>query len=491
MRISACRGRHRAGRGRGSAPPTGTTGTSRCFHWPSSRSLRASRSAPQIDQRELRQLRGLDAERAAEVEPVPVAVDLGARERRRAPASAIDVAQAQVGHHPPGPHRQPRGAPHQRQPDRDQHRLLADDRHTTSREAYATTLEAEKTMTRPSDQQQGRRRAAVVRRRRAVQQRDGGGSVAPGLLGGLRSRPGRADLGSGRTSSRGRPCAGEPARRGSEGVAALGVVAEHVHRRAGRRQQHGVARAGEAAAARTTSSIAPVSVATTSTTGISGACRASASAISARSWPIRTAPRSRSTDPATSSSNAAALGQPAGHPDDVREGCSDAAAACGLVALESSTYATPSTVATCAMRWAPGSTARSPARTASGGTRSRPAWSRLRASAAAASALATLCGAGGRTSSTAASTTPGWCVSPPLVALLAVPLSGLGLLAVPLSGLQGDSSRFRRRHDAELAGAGLAEGEADGLAAGAARAAEPLGRRCARPRARRRQGRRR
>ncbi len=29
-------------------PPTGTTGTSRCFHWLSSRSLRASRSAPQM-----------------------------------------------------------------------------------------------------------------------------------------------------------------------------------------------------------------------------------------------------------------------------------------------------------------------------------------------------------------------------------------------------------------------------------------------------------
>ena len=28
-------------------PPTGSIGTSRCFHWPSSRSLRASRSAPQ------------------------------------------------------------------------------------------------------------------------------------------------------------------------------------------------------------------------------------------------------------------------------------------------------------------------------------------------------------------------------------------------------------------------------------------------------------
>ena len=47
-----------------------------------------------------------------------------------------------------------------------------------------------------------------------------------------------------------------------------------------------------------------------------------------------------------------------------RSACSEARAACGLVALESSTQRTPSTSATSAMRWASGRKARSPSRTA-------------------------------------------------------------------------------------------------------------------------------
>ncbi|WP_308200771.1 hypothetical protein [Aeromicrobium fastidiosum] len=48
--------------------------------------------------------------------------------------------------------------------------------------------------------------------------------------------------------------------------------------------------------------------------------------------------------------------------------CSDACAACGLVALESSTQRTPSISATSAMRWASGLNARRPSRTARGST---------------------------------------------------------------------------------------------------------------------------
>ena len=60
----------------------------------------------------------------------------------------------------------------------------------------------------------------------------------------------------------------------------------------------------------------------TSTTGTSGACRASASAIRIRSAPMRTTPRSRSRTEVTSSSSCAsrrALEQAAGDPHDVVE----------------------------------------------------------------------------------------------------------------------------------------------------------------------------
>ena len=56
-----------------------------------------------------------------------------------------------------------------------------------------------------------------------------------------------------------------------------------------------------------------------------------------RAWPIRTAPRSRSTAPATSSSNRPPLASPPATQTTCGNACSDAAAACALVALESST----------------------------------------------------------------------------------------------------------------------------------------------------------
>ena len=80
-----------------------------------------------------------------------------------------------------------------------------------------------------------------------------------------------------------------------------------------------------------------LSVALTSVTGTSGACRASAAAISARSAPIRTTPRSRSAAPATRSSNVAPLARPPAIQTIRSYDPSEAAAACGLVAFESST----------------------------------------------------------------------------------------------------------------------------------------------------------
>ena len=144
------------------------------------------------------------------------------------------------------------------------------------------------------------------------------------------------------------------------------------------------------AAASTTRSIgSPVSSAPTSMTGTSGACRESASATTWRSRPSRTTPRSRPPDRAARGRRSARPWP--GRPRSTRRARrpdSDDWAACGLVALESSTQVTPSASATWAIRWPSGRKARSPSRTACWLT----PWAR--ASAAAARALATKCGAG-------------------------------------------------------------------------------------------------
>src|SRR2546423_933756 len=144
------------------------------------------------------------------------------------------------------------------------------------------------------------------------------------------------------------------------------------------------------AAAVTTCPIAPSSVLDTSTTGTLGACRARAAAICARSMPSRTAPVNRSATPATRSLTSTPLSCPPATQTIRGYAVNEAYAACGLVALESSTYATPLTVATWALRCGSGRYPASPPSTASAPT---PYAS---ASAAAASALLTLCRPGGR-----------------------------------------------------------------------------------------------
>ena len=103
---------------------------------------------------------------------------------------------------------------------------------------------------------------------------------------GARPAPGRR---SG-AEVRGRRPAGRPLQRpgraAANASAAVGVVGEHVHRRAGRGEQDGVAGLGPGrggARRRRPSHGSSRRCGTTSTTGTSGACRASAAAISARS----------------------------------------------------------------------------------------------------------------------------------------------------------------------------------------------------------------
>ena len=127
-------------------------------------------------------------------------------------------------------------------------------------------------------------------------------------------------------------------------------------------------------------------------TGTSGACRLSASATTARSTPSSTAPRSRSRWATTRSSNVVPLACPPAIQTTDANARRAASAACGLVALESSTKVTPSRTAIVSILCAPSCTPRSPSRTAVAGTPN------ARARAAAASALATLCGAAGVTS---------------------------------------------------------------------------------------------
>src|SRR5215218_5597986 len=112
-----------------------------------------------------------------------------------------------------------------------------------------------------------------------------------------------------------------------------------------------------------------------------------AAAIWSRSRPSSTTPRSRPACRRTRSSTSAPLSRPPATHTTESNAARDAAAACGFVALESSTYATSSTVATRAMRCGSGRNPRNPSRTAEART---PA---ARASAAAARALSTWCGA--------------------------------------------------------------------------------------------------
>ena len=164
-------------------------------------------------------------------------------------------------------------------------------------------------------------------------------------------------------------------------------------------------RAIEAAAA-TACTMALVSVAAIIRTGTSGACRASEPAITSRSIPSSTAARSRAPCAVTRSSKVVPLAWPPAIQTTLPAGSSGAvepnersaaSAACGLVALESSTQRTPSRSVTVWILCDPRVTLRRPSRTATGSTPNE------RARAAAASALATLCGASGTMSETLAS----------------------------------------------------------------------------------------
>ena len=120
-------------------------------------------------------------------------------------------------------------------------------------------------------------------------------------------------------------------------------------------------------------------------------------AISARSRPISTdaaQPVRRAGDQLV---ERRALGQPAGDPHHRRSYAdSDAAAACGLVAFESSTYVDAVDRRDVRDPVRAGVEGAQPARTSAGWTASRPpvALCSERASAAAARAFATLCGPG-------------------------------------------------------------------------------------------------
>ena len=98
----------------------------------------------------------------------------------------------------------------------------------------------------------------------------------------------------------------------------------------------------------------PVSPGSTSITGTSGACRESDSLMTGASRPRSTTPRSRSRTPATRSSKWAPLASPPATHTTGSYPCSEASAACGLVALESSIQVTSSTTATSAIRWPSG-----------------------------------------------------------------------------------------------------------------------------------------
>ena len=95
-----------------------------------------------------------------------------------------------------------------------------------------------------------------------------------------------------------------------EGVTAGAVVGEQVHRCCGRCEQDDVAGPRQSGRCLTTRSMTPVSVPATSITGTSGACRERASAIRARSAPIRTTARSREASSSTKPSTSAPLSRP-------------------------------------------------------------------------------------------------------------------------------------------------------------------------------------
>ena len=225
---------------------------------------------------------------------------------------------------------------------------------------------------------------------------------------------------------------GQPMNSGGEAVAPLRVAGEHVHGRAGRGEQHRVALPGEPGRGRD-HEIHRFSV------GLGDLGDRHIRGVSRRS-PRRSprgprrAGRPRAAGPRRPR-RARRTSPPLASPPAIQtirsKAVSDAAAACGLVALESSTQVTPPTVATVAMRWASGTEAcaarpaRPPRRTP-----------KERASAAAASALATLCGAAG------------------------LHVGHLGQLQ---GGARGGEGAIDEQvlHDAELARAGHAEGEAD------------------------------
>src|SRR5215207_4229264 len=151
-------------------------------------------------------------------------------------------------------------------------------------------------------------------------------------------------------------------------------------------------RASDAAAC-TACAMALVSVDSIRITGTWGACRVSAWPTTSRSTPSSTAPRSLLPWVLINSSKLVPLAwPPASQTMCSSNACSAASAACGFVAFESSTQRTPSWSAIVSILWAPTRTRRRPSRTAAAGTPND------RASAAAASALATLCGTAGETS---------------------------------------------------------------------------------------------
>ena len=191
--------------------------------------------------------------------------------------------------------------------------------HAGSSASAASIDEAEKTMTRPMVS--SRPAAPSTRWQLVIGPSSQAGPAEPGRA---LDRCGAAGARRSAPADRGRvlvvTAAQRPDRVG-EGPAAVPVVAEDVHRRRGRGQQHRVPGPGQPRGGRddrviVASPVTPVpsipssSPLTTVTTGTVGACRAREAAIGARSRPRRTTPARRAATAATSGSTSAPLSSP-------------------------------------------------------------------------------------------------------------------------------------------------------------------------------------
>ena len=129
-----------------------------------------------------------------------------------------------------------------------------------------------------------------------------------------------------------------------ESPAPVGVVGELVHRRRRRRQQHRVPRPRPRPRPARPRRASPLQCRRVRPRrrAVPGACRRNAATRAARSTPITTAARSRADVAATSSSTSTPLSSPPTIQTTEPKARSDASAACGLVAFESSIQRMPS-----------------------------------------------------------------------------------------------------------------------------------------------------